>query len=1662
MVRMNARIFNGMNTITNNVPRSRRLPHLLWGLALLLVLIVGLCGRADAGSPFYLTVERGYSTGERPEVRLDFTKQSEPMVLRVLRPKDLEGFLAGQLNISRAYEEPLSEINPGNYIFRGLNQLEAPLGPLRSLLSTDFRSRFRSPALGKALREPVQGDLVHVPREVTIGGPAGFEVAREVFLDLQTGGETPEASNWFWQPSEGEDSSYKVRTIELDPLPDGVYLLQAVQGKIEAQALLQVSSLSVQVKQSSAQLLVRVMDRALQPVSNCAVSYRDGRGKWQTLPNKSGPMGEVLFDNPEGIFDGKLLVRVATADGRLALTQTDFLPASTVENSVYLVTDRPIFKPGEQFFFKGIVRLLENGSLRVPKITKPEAKISLFRTDGTPVDQSIRVPVTDFGTFSGTLALGATQPPGLYRVVADLDGKPYGGEFRVKDYVKPKFYLELTNRDAVLRPGEKFAFDVRAKTYSGLLPKDVHYEVFVYRRRFEVPQFVVESGNGLQAGEDYFGNVRTATSLAQPQRIYSSVEARAPGSGADINSSWATAPALDEKGEAHVELDIPAGTAGDEKIEWTYTVMVRAQDQAGLFAVASDTIHATLSNVVLAAKFREPVVPLSEAKASFVVRATSPDGEPLNGVTGQVQVKLDDLTGSHPQSEVPFTTSDGGFATVALPIPKTPGVMNAVAAVRSFDGKALSTPSLSEAAKLVVGGADGSAVIANRDLQVFASSTLLSPGEKAKVLVLMPETWGENNSGTVWQTAAGTKVYGTRADHVTGRSRWLEVEAKPEYGTGFYETVTVPTGHGTYSEQSVGFRVVPTEKRLSIAVRPSAEVAEPMRDFPLALEVRDSAGKPAANVELSVDVVDRSVYAVQPEFRPDVMEFFYPLPRLNLANFYSDELQGYGYADEIRRPNFRLAALKNRAKPAKRSMRDTAGWFPHVVTDQNGRATVTVPMPANITEWLVTAIGADKQGRVGEGHGRFRSASDISTEAIVPQFLREGDVVQGSVRLENHLDRAITVHASPEATGGLLATSVSVPTADGGVAIGAKSAVAVPVRIQAEQNGTEQKGEGSSGAPGLLRVRVDAESGVRAGGADEFDVPISGRSVEQTFDSPVLRADAPLQLAIPPEATVRRIRVQVTPGLLGASLAAARNLSTYPYGCTEQLVHTTIPNLVVLDLIKKANIPADKLAGFELEGTVRQAKERAELGIQKLLAHQKPDGGFVLWGSEPDASVPLTAMVTRALTLAVQLEVPGAMAAREKAVGFLAAQTGSWSYREGNTLDGYTLALLADAHLISALKDQYVGFVDAVAGDANAHAMSIVSALRILQHLKGQWWLTPEMHVEEHTEVLLTRLAAQMGAKDRFPMLRSVSEDFSELGFSPGEVAFVANALGVLKSYGRLTPAMQSDGIQLLRTRMQEGIWYSTFETGEVILNLSELLQDEIQKLGQDVAAGRQVSLVRGAADRGGETTALTPFPGGWYGEWDVSGSPTGAISGARLTGLSAEDRAQVHVTADVPYAAVKSSGKDVRVARRLLRISAKGSYELYKGEPLHVGDVVVSELSIERGEPGRWISPPSSYLVVEDSLPAVAQGVEEDAPYLADAKLVSDPDAYRVVVRDTQRYPDKTVRIVDLRPGAATKLYNVWRVAFAGHAALAPARAFDMYQPSSVGMTGAAEIEAQ
>lgn len=110
-------------------------------MILFLFYIITISNKTYA-SPFYITIENSFSPNEDPTLRLDFQDNLTEMELRILKPKNMDNFLDGQLNISRTYEEPSSKLNPGYFVANGLNNIDLPLRKLRKIVAHQFKSKF--------------------------------------------------------------------------------------------------------------------------------------------------------------------------------------------------------------------------------------------------------------------------------------------------------------------------------------------------------------------------------------------------------------------------------------------------------------------------------------------------------------------------------------------------------------------------------------------------------------------------------------------------------------------------------------------------------------------------------------------------------------------------------------------------------------------------------------------------------------------------------------------------------------------------------------------------------------------------------------------------------------------------------------------------------------------------------------------------------------------------------------------------------------------------------------------------------------------------------------------------------------------------------------------------------------------------------------------------------------------------------------------------------------------------------------------------------------------------------------------------------------------------------------------------------------------------------
>ena len=1549
------------------------------------IVVVTTLSAPAAAKPLYITVNRAFSPSESPLVDVAFAEKG-PVQLRVLQPKDLEKYLAKQENLRRAWDKPPSLDNPGRALSIGINEMRTPGRFLLFSLNAEMRA-----ALGDTLVKRAEDDASTSASLATgarklVGVPGDMSLVSQQWLNLDLGGgdrafDVPGFSGW-----STSSSGFQERRVRLKPLPAGVYVLQLVQGNVEGQVVLVVTDLSVQVKQTDHKVLVRVASSAQRPVADAAITVRRAGGK--PLTAKTDDKGEAFID----VEEPQLLItaqRPAGAGTDTAIVDTEFFSTLAASPDVFLYTDRPIYRAGDDVQFRGIARQPDGflSRLFAPKNRSVTVQLVAVGAADNAVAATTVLTIDALGSFNGELHCPDDATEGVYRVQAVLDGAPHVGEVRVQEYVKPTFFLEVKTASDAVAPGGTIKATIKAERYAGGAPSNTAYEVTLTRTSLEAPTWVDDAGLGGEGSKVTYGSTSTTEGkLSVPERLYSTVTNRLNDGSADGEDTWKSAPVFDADGTATIEVPVPALAAGEERLPFKYTLSVRARDDQGTFAGSSTPLFLSPVDVMGAVRFSAAVVKAG-ATAAVTIRSTTLGGKVAPKTSGTVAFFARAANGDERElSTSTITTDDDGKATLEIPT-KTIGAV--IARVTLLDAK---KATWTGEERLLVVGDRGEAVEWVPELVLTSLGGSVAPGDTTEIIAMLPDEWGPGGKakGPLWITLGGTTIFETKliAD-AEGHTVVIPVEIEEEFGSAVYVSVGYPTRSGRWEERTVPFRIVPKERVLSISVVPTMAEAEPLGEQTVRLRVTDHRGRGVA-AQVSLGVVDKAIYAVQAEFRPKAVDFFYPLVRNNVANFFSAEFQGYGYGHQIARrfgdDGVRFAAVKPPKKKADE--RDTAYWNGSILTDDSGAATVTFRLPSNQTLWTMTAVAADVDGRVGEGLGQFATRGKSTVHVAAPQFLRVGDTATAMARFARGKDSDFKGSLNVAATSsGALVAKVDA----GAVDLAGASERVVPVALSATSSGAGSLGlRVTGGASALLDTRsIDVEEAVVT------DTVLSSKVGGGALSLPMLK-----------DAKLTEVELVLQATLFDAALADLRELLVYPYGCLEQLVASTAPSLALVNALEQLKT-IDQLSP-ESKALLVEGRSRATNGVQRILANAKPSGGFAWYGADTP-SVEMTILGLGGLVPALKAGLVPARDTRvTSSLTWLEAQEGlspqmdawrAWVLAHHDPKRGQARVRAALAASSTSTPDPVTGAIVALAAEAAG--------------------LAKEPGTAEQVKVLAK--AARAAFVGNAAGAGNVDDSFHFPLFATGRQAILGNAArldggDVAALKGRYLALYASEGLSTLdrATLIQHSLW----------LVVADAKATAAMKPPSVDGAGT-VKLVR----RGAGLVALLA---------DGTASVTvGAFDGV----------ATLRARRTLPAASAPAVAEGFTIERRYWSIGSGTKKAIPAGGSVAQGDLVWVQLLVDLNGARQERS---AYSVVEDFIPAGFSPLREDKEFRgAPLSLSLTPSQ----LRQRTFSPRKVAFFLEESAwwmGSPRELGYVMRADFAGTFIAPPATAEDMYRQSA------------
>ena len=90
---------------------------------------------------------------------------------------------------------------------------------------------------------------------------------------------------------------------------------------------------------------------------------------------------------------------------------------------------------------------------------------------------------------------------------------------------------------------------------------------------------------------------------------------------------------------------------------------------------------------------------------------------------------------------------------------------------------------------------------------------------------------------------------------------------------------------------------------------------------------------------------------------------------------------------------------------ARKNLNETAFFFPHLLSGDDGVVKIQFTMPEALTEWKFLGFAHDKDLRSGFLTAKIVTAKDLMVEPNPPRFVREGDAIEFTVKVSNQSDR---------------------------------------------------------------------------------------------------------------------------------------------------------------------------------------------------------------------------------------------------------------------------------------------------------------------------------------------------------------------------------------------------------------------------------------------------------------------------------------------------------------------------------------------------------------------------------------------------------------------------------------------------------------------------------
>ncbi len=162
-------------------------------------------------------------------------------------------------------------------------------------------------------------------------------------------------------------------------------------------------------------------------------------------------------------------------------------------------------------------------------------------------------------------------------------------------------------------------------------------------------------------------------------------------------------------------------------------------------------------------------------------------------------------------------------------------------------------------------------------------------------------------------------------------------------------------------------------------------------------------GVSSAEISNALYVVDGVVYDIMPELNSDDIQSMNVLKGEEATALYGARgANGVVIITTKKEANATLDNVK-----ARTNLNETAFFYPNLKTDAKGNIIIEFTTPESLTEWKFMAIAHTPDLKTGYLEQNVRTQKDLMVVPNMPRFLREGDQISVSSKINNLSDKVL-------------------------------------------------------------------------------------------------------------------------------------------------------------------------------------------------------------------------------------------------------------------------------------------------------------------------------------------------------------------------------------------------------------------------------------------------------------------------------------------------------------------------------------------------------------------------------------------------------------------------------------------------------------------------------